>query len=90
MLKEQIAGNAWQALKIGYDERSHVSSTREETIPEVSESTPIDRGKKKVANFPKFDIPQARLEIPDSTPQPNVFGELGATESPTGRKVPNN
>lgn len=49
MLKEKIAANGRQTLRVSLPEGSHVSSTRKEMASEVSESTTNDKGKKKVA-----------------------------------------
>lgn len=60
MFKEQIASNAQQTLKIGLEGRAHVFSFREEIVHEVSESTPLEKGKKKVAEMPKYDVHHVR------------------------------
>ena len=57
MLKEQIVNSGWQhILKVDLPERPHICSTREEDIPDVNESTSRDKGNKKVAEVPKFDM----------------------------------
>lgn len=61
-----------------------MSSTREEIVPKVSESNRRDKDKKKVVEVPKYDVPRVRHDVPDSTPRPTIFDELGDRVTPHG------
>lgn len=78
MLKEQIANNGWQPLKVGLPKRSHVPSTNEEEIPDVNESSQ-DKGKRKVAEVPRINTALNRptYEGHEQTGWSNVFARLG-------------
>lgn len=82
MLKEKIASNARQTLKICLEERSHISSTREEIVFEVSALTPYKRGKIKVAEVPKYDVLRAWHNVLGSTPMPTIFDQMGDRITP--------
>lgn len=94
MLKDQFAGNNGRQLaRVSLLKRSHISSTREEPIPNVNESTSRDKGKKKVAKVPRSEYTRDRLknqayEAPEKTARPNVFARLRGriTEGETQQK----
>lgn len=80
MLKEQIANNSGQQpVRVSLPEKSHVSSTKEEDIPNVNESTSQDKGNGKMVKMPKSDNAYDRpiYEAPEQTARPNVFAWLG-------------
>ena len=86
---ENCSHNGRQPMRVSLPERSYVSSTREEIIPDVNESS-RDKGKKKVAEVPKFENANDRQvnEAPEQTARPNVFALLGGrmTQSETQLK----
>lgn len=57
ILKEHIAANSEQTLRFGLQEGSHVSSTREEIVPEVSEQTPVIRVRERVPKCLDLMVP---------------------------------
>lgn len=80
MLKKQIeVNNGQQPIRVSLPERSHISSTREDPIPNVNESTSRDKRKKNVAEVLRFENTNERqaYEVPEQTARPNVFSLLG-------------
>ena len=65
-------------MRVSLLERSHVSSTRDEIIPNVNESF-RDKGNKKVTEVPRFENAHdwQAYKAPEQTVYPNVFARLG-------------
>lgn len=79
MLKEHNAtNNARQPMRISLLERSLVSSTIEEIIPDINESS-WDKGNKKVVEVPNFKNvdDQCINEPPAQATRPNIFARFG-------------
>lgn len=90
MLKEKIATNSRQPLRVSIQEGSHVSSTKKNFVPEVSESNTRDKVKRKIAEVLRNNVPHARHDAIKQIPRPIVYDRLEDRVTPQGESQPSN